>query len=68
MTRSTLTPDEIAAVLRVSPDTIRRLVRMGDLPKIPGLGKQIRIRRDVADAHFGGISDEMIDTALEAAS
>lgn len=64
MTRSTLTPDEIAAVLRVSGDTIRRLVRSGELAKVPGFSK-IRIRRDVADAYFGPITDEMIDAALD---
>lgn len=34
MTRKFLTPDEVAALLRVSPDAIRRLLRRGALPAI----------------------------------
>lgn len=64
MSRPTFTADEIAAVMRVSGDTIRRQVRDGELPKIPGLGKQVRIRREDAEARFGPITDEMVDAAL----
>ncbi len=34
MTRKFLTPDEVAALLRVSPDAIRRLLRRGALPAV----------------------------------
>jgi excisionase family DNA binding protein len=34
MTRRFLTPDEVAAMLRVSRDTVRRLLRRGELPAV----------------------------------
>ena len=36
-----LTIDDLASLLRVSPETIRRLARRGELPSVPGL----RVRR-----------------------
>lgn len=36
-----LTIDDLATLLRVSPETIRRLARRGELPSVPGL----RVRR-----------------------
>jgi excisionase family DNA binding protein len=34
MNRRFLTPDEVAAMLRVSPDAIRRLLRRGEIPAV----------------------------------
>jgi len=34
MNRRFMTPDEVASLLRVSPDAVRRLLRRGDLPAI----------------------------------
>jgi excisionase family DNA binding protein len=34
MSRRFLTPDEVAALLRVSPDAIRRLLRRGEIPAV----------------------------------
>jgi len=42
MTRKFLTPDEVAALLRVSPDAIRRLLRRGALPAIR-IGRMWRV-------------------------
>jgi excisionase family DNA binding protein len=36
-----LTIDDLATLLRVSPETIRRRARRGELPSVPGL----RVRR-----------------------
>ena len=42
-----LTVQEAAAFLKVSPSTVRRLVAAGEIPKVNGIGRAIRIRRAV---------------------
>jgi excisionase family DNA binding protein len=45
MPRRFLTPDEVAAELRVSPSVVRRLVRRGDLPAVQ-VGRAWRVDED----------------------
>lgn len=45
------TVDEVAAIFRVPPDTVRRLIRRGDLPAIR-LGRVLRVPKSVIDDYF----------------
>ena len=45
------TVDEVAAIFRVPSDTVRRLIRRGDLPAIR-LGRVYRVPKSVIDAYF----------------
>ncbi len=45
------TVGEVAAIFRVPPETVRRLIRQGDLPAIR-LGRAYRIPRSVIDRYF----------------
>ena len=45
------TVDEAAAIFRVPPETVRRLIRRGDLPAIR-LGRIYRIPKSVIDRYF----------------
>jgi len=45
------TVDEVAAIFRVPSDTVRRLIRRGDLPAIR-LGRVFRIPKSVIDDYF----------------
>jgi excisionase family DNA binding protein len=45
------TVDEVAAIFRVPSDTVRRLIRRGDLPAIR-LGRVYRVPRSVIDDYF----------------
>jgi excisionase family DNA binding protein len=47
------TPEEVAAYLRVNPQTIYRLLRVGKLPGAK-IGHQWRIRRADLDAYLRG--------------
>jgi excisionase family DNA binding protein len=40
-----LTVQEAAGFLKVSPSTVRRLVASGEIPKVEGIGRAVRIRR-----------------------
>ena len=45
------TVDEVAAIFRVPPDVVRRLIREGELPAIR-LGRAYRIPKSVIDRYF----------------
>jgi excisionase family DNA binding protein len=57
-----LTPEEVAAYLRVAPQTAYRLLRSGELPGVK-IGKQWRILRVDLDAYLHGKSTESQDIA-----
>jgi excisionase family DNA binding protein len=46
-----MTTEETAAYLRVHPDTLRKWVRLGKIPRVPmpGAGKDFRFRRQSLD-------------------
>lgn len=46
-----LTPEEVARIFKVSEDTVRQMVRKGDLYAIQ-FGRQYRIPKSVVDAFF----------------
>lgn len=45
------TPEEVAAVFKVSDDTIRQMIRKGELRAIK-FGRQYRVPKSVVDAYF----------------
>jgi len=45
------TVDEVAIIFRVPSDTVRRLIRRGDLPAIR-LGRRYRVPKSVIDDYF----------------
>jgi len=45
------TIDEVAAIFRVPSDTVRRLIRRGDLPAVR-LGRVYRVPKSVIDGYF----------------
>jgi excisionase family DNA binding protein len=45
------TVGEVAVIFRVPPETVRRLIRRGDLPAVR-LGRTYRIPRSVIDRYF----------------
>jgi excisionase family DNA binding protein len=50
---SFLTTEEVLTYLKVTPRTIYRLIRTGELPAVR-VGRQWRFRRDDLDAWLGG--------------
>jgi excisionase family DNA binding protein len=46
-----LTPKEVADLLRVSPMTVYRLIKSGELPAVR-VGKAFRVREDDMDAYI----------------
>jgi excisionase family DNA binding protein len=51
------TPDEAASILKLSPYTVRRLLREGMLPGIKiGAGQLWRIRKDQLEAYLAAQS------------
>jgi excisionase family DNA binding protein len=46
-----MTSEEAAAYLNVHPDTLRKWVRLGKIPRVPlpGAGKDFRFRRESLD-------------------
>ncbi len=52
-----LTAEEVAAMLRIAPQTIRRLIRQGDIPAAR-IGAKWRIRRSDLEARFGTVRKE----------
>lgn len=52
-----LTPVELAATLRVSTRTLRKLIKLGRLPGVYRIGKRYRIRREALDQIRGLTQD-----------
>ena len=46
-----LTPEEVATYLRVAPETVRRLCRLGQIPALK-LGRQWRIKADELETYL----------------
>ncbi len=57
----TLTVEEAAAILRVSTNTLRRLLRQGKIPGVK-VGNSWRISRKALDAFLAGSSSDSAPT------
>ena len=52
-----LSPDEVAALLKILPETVRKHIRDGEIPAAK-FGLQWRIRRSDLEARFGTVRKE----------
>ena len=49
-----LTVPEVAGILRISDDSVRRLIAAGTLAAIPGMARNLRISRAALEALLSG--------------
>lgn len=56
MTKQAFSVEEVAALYSVSPSHIRRMVRRGELVKVPHMGHRVVISQSELDRVFGAAS------------